>query len=48
MTFGAPLAPAHWVAGLPVIGFRAFALFGLLVALRAWWRERHHRPEHNA
>jgi hypothetical protein len=36
----APLKPTGFVAGLPVVSFRAFVLFGLIKAFKAWWVRR--------
>jgi hypothetical protein len=38
--FDAPLKPKNPIAGIPVIVFRAFVLFGLLAALKMWWEGR--------
>lgn len=35
-----PLKPKNSLAGIPVISFRAFVLFGVLAALKFWWRGR--------
>jgi hypothetical protein len=40
LAFTAPLRPMNSVAGIPVIAFRAFVLFGLLAALKVWWQGR--------
>lgn len=35
-----PVKPEGAVAGLPVVAFRAFVVYGLLKALRYWWANR--------
>ena len=40
LAFDAPTVPKNALAGIPVIAFRAFIVFGLLAALRVWWRDR--------
>ena len=37
LSFEAPLTPRNWVAGIPPIVFRAFLIFGVLVAAKRWW-----------
>ena len=36
----APIQPKGFVAGLPVIAFRGFVVYGLLRALKIWWNAR--------
>jgi len=33
----APIKPKNWVAGLPVVAFRAFVIFGILAGVKVWW-----------
>ena len=40
LSFDPSLKPKNAVAGVPVIAFRMFVLFGLLAALRVWWNGR--------
>lgn len=40
LSFEAPLQPKNWVAGLPVVAFRAFIIFGVVAGVRAWWVAR--------
>jgi hypothetical protein len=40
LDLAAPIAPVGVVAGLPVLAFRAFVMYGLLKAIKAWWSER--------
>lgn len=40
LAFVPPLEPKNSVAGIPVMAFRAFILFGLLAALKVWWQRR--------
>jgi hypothetical protein len=40
LAFAAPLKPQNSVAGIPVVLFRVFVLFGLLAALKVWWQGR--------
>lgn len=37
LSLAAPMTPVNWVAGLPVLGFRVFIVFGLLAGIKAWW-----------
>jgi hypothetical protein len=36
----APLQPQGVIAGLPVVAFRAFVIFGLLNSLKIWWQAK--------
>jgi hypothetical protein len=40
LAFNAPLKPTNSAAGIPVLLFRAFVLFGFLAAIKAWWGRR--------
>jgi hypothetical protein len=40
LAFIPPLKPKNSVAGIPVMAFRAWILFGLLAALKEWWQRR--------
>jgi hypothetical protein len=40
LSLTAPLQSEGVIAGLPVIAFRAFVVFGLLRALKTWWSAR--------
>lgn len=40
LNFEAPLQPRNWVAGLPVVAFRAFLIFGVVAGVKAWWTGR--------
>jgi hypothetical protein len=42
---GAPLQPVGFVAGLPVLAFRALILFVLLKRVREWWAGRNKKSE---
>lgn len=42
----APLQPVGVVAGLPVLMFRVYILFGLLKALKGWWSGRKENDSH--
>lgn len=44
LSFDPSLEPKNAVAGIPVIAFRAFVLFGLLAALKEWWKGRKDHP----
>jgi hypothetical protein len=35
-----PVQPQGVVAGLPIVAFRAFVIFGLLGSLKVWWKGR--------
>jgi hypothetical protein len=40
LTLTAPLKLQNSIAGIPVVVFRAFILFGLFVAGKKWWQGR--------
>ena len=40
LALDAPLVPRNAAAGVPVIAFRTFVLFGLLAALKDWWQAK--------
>ena len=40
LNLSAPVQPQGVVAGLPVIAFRVFVVYGLLRALKIWWSAR--------
>jgi len=40
LQWSAPLQPVGVVAGIPAIAFRAFIIYGVLSALKSWWKGR--------